>query len=62
MELKPLTRADFVRILSEPEFNLVRQQIELLQSERLKVTFTKDALDEIARGMIVLVLSCIYIL
>jgi ATP-dependent HslUV protease ATP-binding subunit HslU len=37
ISLKPLTRADIVRILTEPEFNLIRQQIELLATERIKV-------------------------
>lgn len=48
VELSDLTKEDFVRILSEPENNLVRQQIELLKTEQVDVSFTDDAIDAIA--------------
>ncbi len=50
MELKPLSQAELVRILKEPEFNMIRQQTELLKTENVEVTFTDDGLQEIARG------------
>src|SRR6185503_587130 len=48
VELEPLTREDFVRILSEPENALIRQYRELLQTEGLSLEFTADGLEEIA--------------
>jgi ATP-dependent HslUV protease ATP-binding subunit HslU len=49
VELDPLTEADFVRILSEPETALTKQYRALLSTEGLSVTFTADAIAEIAR-------------
>jgi len=49
VELDPLTEADFVRILSEPENALTKQYRALLSTEGLAVTFTADAIAEIAR-------------
>jgi ATP-dependent HslUV protease ATP-binding subunit HslU len=48
VELEPLTRADFVRILTEPRNALVKQYIALLGTEDLDVTFTPDAVERIA--------------
>src|SRR5216683_2555792 len=48
VELDPLTRADFVRILTEPRNALIRQYVELLQTERVTVTFTDDAVEAVA--------------
>jgi ATP-dependent HslUV protease ATP-binding subunit HslU len=48
VELTPLTRDDFVRILTEPENALIRQYEALLGTEGVKVEFTADAVDEIA--------------
>jgi ATP-dependent HslUV protease ATP-binding subunit HslU len=48
VELQPLTRADFVRILTEPEHALTKQYTALLQTEGVTLDFTKDALEEIA--------------
>ncbi|MEN3034282.1 MAG: ATP-dependent protease ATPase subunit HslU [Aquificaceae bacterium] len=48
VELSPLTRADFVRILKEPKNALTRQYIELLKTEGLEIEFTDDAIEEIA--------------
>jgi len=48
VELDPLTRDDFVLILTEPENALIRQYTELLQTEGLKLTFTADAVEAIA--------------
>jgi ATP-dependent HslUV protease ATP-binding subunit HslU len=48
VELEPLTRADFVRILSEPENALVRQYTELLQTEGVRLRFTPEAVEAVA--------------
>ena len=49
VELKPLTEADFVRIMTEPENALTRQYAALVESENAKLTFTEDGIAEIAR-------------
>eukprot|EP00455_Lapot_gusevi_P036297 TRINITY_DN4032_c0_g1_i5.p2 TRINITY_DN4032_c0_g1~~TRINITY_DN4032_c0_g1_i5.p2 ORF type:complete len:105 (+),score=42.79 TRINITY_DN4032_c0_g1_i5:305-619(+) len=38
-----------MRILKEPEFNLVRQQIELLRTEGIQLVFDESAVQEISR-------------
>jgi ATP-dependent HslUV protease ATP-binding subunit HslU len=48
VELEPLTRDDFVRILTEPRNALVKQYIALLGTEDLDVTFTSGAVGRIA--------------
>ena len=48
VELDPLTRDDFVLILTQPENALIRQYTELLLTEGLKLTFTSDAVEAIA--------------
>ena len=48
VELEPLTRQDFVRILSEPQNALVRQYVELLKTEGVTLRFNPDAVDAIA--------------
>ena len=48
VELEPLTREDFVRILSEPQNALVRQYVELLKTEGVALCFRDDAVDAIA--------------
>ena len=49
VELKPLTKDDFVRILTEPKNALVKQYVALLDSEGLELQFTDDAIEEIAQ-------------
>src|ERR1700732_488677 len=49
VELKSLTMADFIKILTEPKSSLVKQYTALLETEGLKLTFTREALDEVAR-------------
>ena len=49
VELKSLTEADFIRILKEPKSALVKQYIALLETEGIKLTFTEDAISEIAK-------------
>ncbi len=48
VELAPLTRDDFVRILTEPGNALTTQQRELLAVEGIEVTFEPHAVDAIA--------------
>ena len=48
VELKALTRDDFVRILTEPEANLIRQNQALLATEDVTLTFTADAVEALA--------------
>ncbi len=48
VELKSLTRADFVRILTEPEASLVKQTVALMKTEGVDLVITDDAVDAIA--------------
>jgi ATP-dependent HslUV protease ATP-binding subunit HslU len=48
VELKSLSEADFVRILREPKNALVKQYVALMDTEGIKLTFTDDAVGEIA--------------
>jgi ATP-dependent HslUV protease ATP-binding subunit HslU len=48
VELEPLGREDFVRILTEPKSALVKQYVALLATEGVTVVFTDDAVEEIA--------------
>jgi ATP-dependent HslUV protease ATP-binding subunit HslU len=49
VELRALTEADFVRILSETRANLVAQYKALLGTEEVTLDITEDAVAEIAR-------------
>ena len=49
VELKPLTREDFKRILTEPEASLVKQYKALMATEQVTLDFAPDAIDELAR-------------
>jgi ATP-dependent HslUV protease ATP-binding subunit HslU len=49
VELQSLTMDDFIRILTEPKASLVKQYVALLETEGVKLEFTKDSLEEIAR-------------
>jgi ATP-dependent HslUV protease ATP-binding subunit HslU len=48
VELKALTRDDFVRILTEPEASLIKQYVALMATEAVTLEFTGDAIDAIA--------------
>lgn len=48
VELKSLTADDFVRILTEPKASLTKQYIALLETENVKINFTKDGVQRIA--------------
>src|SRR5579863_3995748 len=49
VELKSLSIEDFIRILKEPKGALVKQYTALLETEGVKLLFTKESLEEIAR-------------
>ena len=49
VELKPLTKDDFVRILTEPKNALTKQYTALLETEGVELAFTDDAVEEIAQ-------------
>ena len=49
VELQSLTMEDFIRILTEPKSSLTKQYTALLETEGVKLEFTKDSLEEIAR-------------
>ncbi len=48
VELESLTKADFVRILTEPRNALISQYTALLETEGVTLTFAQDAIAEIA--------------
>jgi ATP-dependent HslUV protease ATP-binding subunit HslU len=48
VELKPLSRDDLKRILTEPEASLIRQYVALMGTERVELRFTDDAIDALA--------------
>src|SRR5579875_2198731 len=48
VELDPLTKEDFVKILTEPKNALIRQYKELLKTEGIDLIFKEDSINEIA--------------
>jgi ATP-dependent HslUV protease ATP-binding subunit HslU len=48
VELTPLDKEDFLRILTEPENALIKQYRALLETEGVTIEFSDDAVDEIA--------------
>jgi ATP-dependent HslUV protease ATP-binding subunit HslU len=48
VELKPLTRDDFRRILTEPEASLIKQYVALMGTEGVTLEFSEDAIDAVA--------------
>ena len=48
VELNPLTRDDFVRILTEPENSLIKQYTALLQTEGVTLDFDQGSIDALA--------------
>ena len=48
VELSDLKQEDFVRILTEPENSLIKQQIAMLATEQVDIAFTDDAIEAIA--------------
>ena len=49
VELKPLTEADFIRIMTEPENALTKQYAALVEAEGATLEFSDDGIAEIAR-------------
>jgi ATP-dependent HslUV protease ATP-binding subunit HslU len=49
VELKSLSVEDFIRILKEPKNALAKQYTALLETEGIKLSFTDDSLQEVAR-------------
>ena len=48
VELEPLGREEFVRILTEPRSALVKQYVALMETEGISLDFTDDAIERIA--------------
>jgi ATP-dependent HslUV protease ATP-binding subunit HslU len=48
VELKDLTKEDFVRILCEPKGALTKQYVALLKTENVDIVFLEDAVDALA--------------
>jgi ATP-dependent HslUV protease ATP-binding subunit HslU len=48
VELDSLGKEEFIRILTEPKNALVKQYIEMMATEGIKLTFTDEAIAEIA--------------
>jgi ATP-dependent HslUV protease ATP-binding subunit HslU len=48
VELKPLTRDDMRRILTEPEASLIKQYIALMATEGVRLEISEDAIDAVA--------------
>ncbi len=48
VELQPLTRDDFRRILTEPEHSLIKQYTALLKTENVVLNFKENAIDALA--------------
>jgi len=49
VELRALAKEDFRAILTEPEASLIKQYVALMKTEDLTLTFTEEAIDEIAQ-------------
>jgi ATP-dependent HslUV protease ATP-binding subunit HslU len=48
VELDSLGKKDFIRILTEPQNALIKQQVALLATEEITLSFSPDAVEEIA--------------
>ena len=48
VELQPLTREDFIKILKEPDNSLIKQYIGLMKTENVNLEFTDEGIDSIA--------------
>ncbi len=49
VELEPLGKEEFIRILTEPQNALITQYVELMKTENVQLSFTKEAIEEIAQ-------------
>ena len=50
VEMKSLTTEDFIRILTEPKNALIKQYVALMETEGIKLKFTKDAIAALAEA------------
>ena len=48
VELEPLGKEEFVRILTEPQNALITQYVELMKTEEVELSFAREAIEEIA--------------
>ncbi len=48
VELRALTRDDYLRILTEPEASLIKQYVALLATENVELEFTDDGVETLA--------------
>ncbi|MGN7386824.1 ATP-dependent protease ATPase subunit HslU [Sporosarcina sp. SAFN-015] len=48
VELEKLSKEDFVRILKEPDFSLIKQYEKLLATENVEIEFSDDAIERVA--------------
>jgi len=48
VELDSLNKADFIRILTEPDNALIKQYVSLMKTEGIEISFSEDAIEEIA--------------
>jgi ATP-dependent HslUV protease ATP-binding subunit HslU len=48
VELEPLGKEEFVRILTEPQNALITQYMELMKTEEVQLSFAREAIEEIA--------------
>jgi ATP-dependent HslUV protease ATP-binding subunit HslU len=48
VELESLGKEEFIRILTEPQNALIKQQVALLATEHITLAFSPDAIEEIA--------------
>ena len=58
VELHPLTKEDFRRILTETEASLIKQYMALMATEGLELEFTDDAIDAIASIAVAINCEC----
>jgi ATP-dependent HslUV protease ATP-binding subunit HslU len=49
VELKSLSTEDFIRILKEPKNALIKQYAALMETEGIRLSFSTDAIEEVAR-------------
>lgn len=48
VELEPLGKEEFVRILTEPQNALITQYVELMKTEEVRLSFAREAIEAIA--------------
>jgi ATP-dependent HslUV protease ATP-binding subunit HslU len=48
VELEPLGKEEFIRILTEPQNALITQYVELMKTENVRLSFNKEGIEKIA--------------